>query len=119
MLRHYLKKFSFSDSEFVNRFLEDLYVDDYTSSCRSVEEEKELYEKSMTILGNDRFHLRKWVTNHKALQDFFDTRKDGSVRKCAVGLRSFLTCEIRESFSFTRIVLEKVCVLFGCSKKDF
>ena len=23
-----------------------------------------------------------------------------NVRKCAVGLRSFLTCEIRESFSF-------------------
>ena len=78
-IRHHLQKFSSSDSEFVQRFLEDLYVDDCTLGCRSVEEGKEFYEKSMTVLENGGFHLRKWVTNHKMLQDFFDMRKDGSV----------------------------------------
>ena len=76
-IRHHLQKFS-SDSEIVQRYL-DLYVDDWTSGCRSVEEGKEFYEKSMTSLGNGGFHLRKWVANHKVLQDFFDMRKDGSV----------------------------------------
>ena len=56
-IRHHLQKFSSSDSEFVQRFLEDLYVDDCTSGCRSVEEGKEFYEKSMTVFGNGGFHL--------------------------------------------------------------
>jgi len=67
-----LERFKDFDSSFVDRFLQDLYVDDSTSGCNTVDEGKLFYEKSMSILSAGGFILRKWVTNSKELQAFFN-----------------------------------------------
>ena len=75
-VRHHLNKFSENESEFVKKFLEDLYVDDSSSGCESVSEGKEFYEKCMSVSSSGGFHLRKWVTNSKELQGFFDDKEE-------------------------------------------
>lgn len=74
-IRHHLQKFEASDSVFVNDFLRDLYVDDCPSGSASLSEAKEFYEKSSSILKSGGFLLRKWNTNSKELQTFFDEKE--------------------------------------------
>ena len=76
-IRHHLERFRPVDSSFIERFLQDLYVDDSTSGCSTVDEGKMFYNKSMSILSAGGFVLRKWVTNSKELQEFFN-EKEGS-----------------------------------------
>ena len=81
-IRHHLEKFKDSDSLFVDKFLQDLYVDDSTSGCNTVDEGKAFYEKSMSIMSSGGFVLRKWVTNSKELQSFFNEKegKESQIR---------------------------------------
>ena len=45
-IRHHLSKYIQFERNFVEKFLEDLYVDDTTSGTKSVEEGKEFYVKA-------------------------------------------------------------------------
>jgi hypothetical protein len=44
-IRHHLQIFPSSNSEFVKSFLEDLYVDNSTSGCQTLEEGIDFHEK--------------------------------------------------------------------------
>ena len=60
---------------------EDLYVDDITSGCVSVEEGKEFFEVSVGVMKEAGLDLRKWMTNDKRLQRFFDRGKESNETK--------------------------------------
>ena len=45
-IRHHLSKYIQFELNFVEKLLEDLYVDDTTSDTKSIEEGKELYVKA-------------------------------------------------------------------------
>lgn len=76
-IRYHLNKFD--DNKFIDRFLEDLYVDDTISGCNANEEGMLFYDKALSIMAKGGFCLRKWVTNSPILQDYFDKR-EGSLR---------------------------------------
>ena len=77
-IRHHLSEFVDFEREFVEKFLADLYVDNTTSGCESVEEGIQFYEKSVSIMSAGGFCLRKWVSNDSTLQAYFD-EKEGTV----------------------------------------
>ena len=62
-IRHHLSKCIQFERNFVEKFLEDLYVDDTTSSAKSIEEGKEFYVKAKKMMAEAGFDLRKWKTN--------------------------------------------------------
>ena len=59
----------------VEKFLEDLYVDHTTSSTKSIEGGKEFYVKVKNMIAEAGFDLRKWETNSKELQKYFDAKE--------------------------------------------
>ena len=79
-IRHHLQKFEASDSVFVNEFLKDLYVDDCPSGTSNLSEAKVFYEKSSSILNSGGFLLRKWNTNSRELQQFFDEKESPELK---------------------------------------
>ena len=75
-IRHHLKKFVESNQKFITKFIEDLYVDDTTSGCSSVDKEMKFYQKSKTIMLAGGINLRKWVTNDPVLQEYFNKNEN-------------------------------------------
>ena len=72
-IRHHFFKYKPTYSKFVEKVLEDLYVDSATSGGNAtVAEGKEFYELAKSIMLEARFNLRKWVTNNSALQKYFN-----------------------------------------------
>ena len=74
-IRHHLSKCIQFERNFVEKFLEDLYVDDTTSGTKSIEEGKGFYVKAKKMMAEAGFDLRKWKTNSKELQKYFDNNK--------------------------------------------
>ena len=72
----HLKMYVERDQNIITKFVEDLYVDDTTSRCSSVEKGMEFYQKSKTIILAAGFNLRKWVTNDPVLQEYFHTNEN-------------------------------------------
>ena len=66
-LRYHTNKYAVADPEFVQRFLEALYVDDLTSGDQSVEGAYELFLKSKLRMLEAGFNLRKWSSNSEEL----------------------------------------------------
>lgn len=71
-IRHHLSQYISTHKEFVLKFIEDLYVDDTTSGCASINEGKEFFHNASKILKEGAFELRKWKSNDPELQAFFD-----------------------------------------------
>ena len=89
-IRHHLSKFLDIDEKFVERFLPDLYVDDTTTGCKTVEDGIEFYNKSISIMSKAGFCLRKWVSNNESLQNYFNEKEETeseSVRRKVLGSR--------------------------------
>ena len=66
-LRHHLQTYIQEDPEFVNKVLEEVYVDDFNSGEDSVEEGFKLYRKIKTRLEEASFRLRKWSSKRAEL----------------------------------------------------
>jgi len=49
-----------------------MQVDDCTSGADDVETGKVFYAKTKSIMKEGGFELRKWTTNDKTLQEFFE-----------------------------------------------
>ena len=62
-IRHHFSKYIQSERKFIEKLLEDLYVDDTTSGTKSIEECKEFYVKAKTMMAEAGFDLIKWKTN--------------------------------------------------------
>ena len=63
-------------SKFVEKLLEDLYLDDATSGANTVTERKEFYDLAKSIMLEAGFDLQKWVTNNSALQKYFNQKEN-------------------------------------------
>ena len=66
-----MSKYIQFEKNFVEKFLEDLYVDDTTSGTKSIEEGKEFHVKPKKMMAEAGFDLRKWKTNSKEPQKYF------------------------------------------------
>ena len=74
-IRHHLSKYIQFEKNFVEKLIEDLYVDDTTSGMESIEEGKEFYVKAKKMMGEAGSDLRKWKTYSKELQKYFDNKE--------------------------------------------
>ena len=79
-IRHHLSKYLSCDQQFVEKLLEDLYVDDVTLGTKTIKQGKEFYKKSKLILSKASSNLRKWVTNDSKLQKFFDSQENSETK---------------------------------------
>ena len=77
-IRHHCRNYSEAEQALLERFLEDLYVDDSTTGVESVEEGVKFYEFSKSLMSKGGFELRKWLlSNSKELMDYINL-KEGS-----------------------------------------
>ncbi|XP_065658842.1 uncharacterized protein LOC136083375 [Hydra vulgaris] len=60
-LKHYLNKYLKNDKIFIERLIDDLYVDDIASGCETVLDGKMFYKKFKSIFLDAGFELRKWI----------------------------------------------------------
>ena len=58
-IRHHLSKYRSIFNDFVDKFLQDLYVDDTVSGCRSIGEGKVFYDRASSIMGEAGFTFEK------------------------------------------------------------
>ena len=70
-----MSKYIQFEKNFVEKFLEDLYIDHTTSSTKSIEEGKEFYVTVKNMMAETGFGSRKWETNSKELQKYFDVKE--------------------------------------------
>ena len=75
-IKHNFKKYVESDQKFITKFIEDLYINDITSGCSSVDKGMEFYQKSRTIMLAGGFNLQKCITNDPVLQKYFNKNED-------------------------------------------
>jgi len=73
--QHLQKEIGKYPAEVLKRLGEDLYVDDITSGCESVEEGKRFQKAANGVMKDAGLDLRKWMTNDEGLQRFFDGGK--------------------------------------------
>lgn len=62
-LRHHMQGYQADDPSFVAKFLNAIYVDDFTFGAGSVDEAFKLYVKSKQCLAEAGFNLRKFASN--------------------------------------------------------
>ena len=75
-----MSKYLSYGQQFVEKLLEDLYVDDVTSGTKTIEQGKEFYEKAKLILSESGLDLRKRVTYNSKLQTFFDSQENSKTK---------------------------------------
>nr|XP_047139071.1 uncharacterized protein LOC100199492 [Hydra vulgaris] len=74
-LKHHLNKYIKHDEKFIERLIDDLYVDDIASGCETISEGKMFYKKSKCIFLDAGFKIRKWITNDHELQNYFNKKE--------------------------------------------
>ena len=78
-IRHHCRNYSEAEQALLERFLEDLYVDDSTTGIESVEEGVKFYEFSKSLISKGGFELRKWLSNSKELMDYINLKEDSNL----------------------------------------
>ena len=63
------------NKEIIQKLIEELYVDDVTSSLNNEIEGQQFYEIAKSCLSSARFELHKWVTNDDKLQQYFNYKE--------------------------------------------
>ena len=101
-----MSKYIQFERNFAEKFLEDLYVDDTTSDTKSIEEGKEFYVKAKKMMAEAGFGLRKWKTNSKDLQKYFDNKETPvECNKKMVDNLSYLDAEFcSEQIKYARVL---------------
>lgn len=103
-IRLHLEKYMFNLREFIERLLEDLYVDDVTSGCETVEEGKLFYETAKDIMSDGGFELRKWTSNNEELQQIFDNdRSDSTTMETGDDIK-YLETQMKASGEVKRVL---------------
>ena len=74
-IRHHLSKYIQFERNFVEKLLQDLNVDGTTLGTKSIEQGKEFYVKAKKMMAETGFDLRKWKTNSKELQKYFENKE--------------------------------------------
>ena len=78
-IRYHCRNYSEEDKALLERFLEDLYVDDSTTGVESVEEGVKFYEFAKILMAKAGFELRKWLSNSKELMNHINLREGSSL----------------------------------------
>jgi hypothetical protein len=68
-IAHHIGQYEIVDPTFVQRFLENIYVDDLSAGGASVSDTYEFYVKSKLRLAEGGFNLRKFMSNSKELMN--------------------------------------------------
>ena len=71
-LRHHVTNYESEDPQFVNEFLNSLYVDDFNGGKVNDSEAFELYSKAKCRMRDGGFNLRKWISNSQKLMQWID-----------------------------------------------
>ena len=66
-IRHHVTSYESEDPQFVNEFLNSLYVDDSNGGKDNDSEAFELYSKARSRMSDGGFNLRKWISNSQKL----------------------------------------------------
>ena len=66
-LKHHIQKYAEMHPEICNKLIHSLYADDVNSGAHSIQEAKELYEKSKDVMKEGGFNLRKFHSNSEAV----------------------------------------------------
>jgi hypothetical protein len=74
-IAHHIGQYETVDPSFVERFLENIYVDDLSAGGASVCYTYEFYVKSKLRLAEAGFNLRKFMSNSKELMNKIDANK--------------------------------------------
>ena len=82
-IAHHIGQYETVDPTFVERFLENIYVDDLSAGGASVSDTYEFYVKSKLRLAEGGFNLRKFMSNSKELMNKIDANF-GSVLGSAI-----------------------------------
>ena len=67
-IRHHIEQYKDIDPQFVEKFIQSIYVDDVTYGSGDVEEAYQLYLSSKNRLAEGGFNLRKFLTNSPKLR---------------------------------------------------
>ena len=67
-IRHHLSSFAIEDPSFVQKMINDFYVDDLITGENTVGDAYTLYEKARDRMACGGFRLRKWLTNDAVLR---------------------------------------------------
>ena len=67
-IKHHMEQYEQCDPDFTKKFLESIYVDDFTSGDSDVGGTFEFYVKSKLRLKDEGFNLRKFITNSEELR---------------------------------------------------
>ena len=70
VLSHHLEENKEDNSDLVELIKKSLYVDDFLSGCKDIEEGKEIYKNSRKLMMKASFNLRKWNSNSDELLEF-------------------------------------------------
>ena len=91
-LQNHIRNY-FIDQDFVNKFLDSFYVDDFINGENKVDDAFQLYQKAKKCLSDGGFHLRNWASNSSELMaKIKQEREDRNVR-CAEGSKSSVSDE--------------------------
>ncbi|CAB4019970.1 PREDICTED: uncharacterized protein LOC107346460 [Paramuricea clavata] len=74
-IAHHIGQYEIVDPTFVERFLENIYVDDLSAGGASVSDTYEFYVKSKLRLAEGGFNLRKFMSNSKELMNKIDANE--------------------------------------------
>ena len=74
-IAHHIGQYETVDPTFVERFLENIYVDDLSAGGASVSDTYEFYVKSKLRLAEGGFNLRKFMSNSKELMNKIDANE--------------------------------------------
>ncbi len=81
VIRNHLEKYREMDPDFVVKMINSFYVDDLCTGAKTIDEAKDLFEKSRIRMKEARFNLRKWKTSDCELKSYiksYEVNKDES-----------------------------------------
>ncbi len=79
-IAHHIGQYELVDPAFVEKFSENIYVDDLSAGGTDVDETYEFYVKSKLRLAEGGFNLRKFMSNSKELMSKIEANESNSHR---------------------------------------
>ena len=82
-IRYHVTHYESEDPQFVNEFLNSLYVDDFNGGKVSDSEAFELYSKAKCRMKDEVFNLRKWISHSRKLMQWIDQEEGVPITESA------------------------------------
>ena len=92
-IRHHVTSYESEDPQFVNEFLNSLYVDDFNGGKDNDSDAVELYSKARSRMRDGGFNLRKWISNSQKLMQWIDHEEGVPITEAAKVRRRSNICD--------------------------